>query len=594
MKVSQIGRYSALGTNKNGRSTNKQNTSFNNNFNNKKAQNPSFNGIASDVAFNVLDKGFSVLDKNAMIQVSFVDTVSTNIPRTLVDLKTGLAAAFETCRREFSGLFVNCLMPGLIVGGIAGALPKGNDLKGTGAAASWANSDVIDKLKGVYSNAQASGAENTTKEYVKQALASIDGLDGNKWVNFAEAGKEASKKFAKNAKAGQLSPYESAIEHITEAVSAKGSVRKRLLKQAQSEISGVTKAENILRFNGKPQANLGETLRDIADMGEKFNIVKDRTIESLGSAKSSMTAEEVSSKVAGAVENYSSSLKKFVSKKSFIGLGIVLGIAASIQTINRAITRKQFNAEGAPIYKDFGKKDTTQKMDERQKKIFKAKKLAAAVGMYGLAAASMMKKPSVGMFQFSNIFPTMDQCRWIASTTFASRMLGAEDENELRETTVRDIASFAGLYFLGDYVKKGVASGMEALSKTKTGSELLGKNIVLLNRKKEIAKPVLNQGASLMEKAATMAGFRAKQFGNWIKNTELKTASEVANVNVRNLRNICRVADIAFSVVMLGLLLPKYNRAVTEKKVAAAKLQEENQKNIAMTANTPKIFQNLV
>ena len=29
------------------------------------------------------------------------------------------------------------------------------------------------------------------------------------------------------------------------------------------------------------------------------------------------------------------------------------------------ITRKQFNAEGAPIYKDFGKKDTTQKMDEK-------------------------------------------------------------------------------------------------------------------------------------------------------------------------------------------------------------------------------------
>ena len=214
--------------------------------------------------------------------------------------------------------------------------------------------------------------------------------------------------------------------------------------------------------------------------------------------------------------------------------------------------------------------------------------------MYGLAAASMMKKPSVGMFQFSNIFPTMDQCRWIASTTFASRMLGAEDENELRETTVRDIASFAGLYFLGDYVKKGVASGMEALSKTKTGSQLLGKNVVLLNRKKEIAKPVIKQGASLMEKAAVMTGFRAKQLGNWIKNTELKTASEVANVNVRNLRNICRVADIAFSVVMLGLLLPKYNRAVTEKKVAAAKLQEENQKTRTMTANTPKVFQNLV
>ena len=147
-----------------------------------------------------------------------------------------------------------------------------------------------------------------------------------------------------------------------------------------------------------------------------------------------------------------------------MGLGLVIAIAVSIQSINRAITRKQFKAEGAPIYKDFGKKDTTQKMDENQKKKFFAKKLASAAGMYGLAAASMMKKPSVGMFQFTGIFPTLDQCRWIASSTFASRMLAAEDENELRETTVRDIASFAGLYFLGDYVKKSAASAIEAFS----------------------------------------------------------------------------------------------------------------------------------
>ena len=237
-------------------------------------------------------------------------------------------------------------------------------------------------------------------------------------------------------------------------------------------------------------------------------------------------------------------------------------------------------------------------MDENQKKKFFGKKLLAAGGMFGMAALSMMKKPSLGMFQFSNIFPTLDQCRWIASSTFASRMLSAEDDNELRESTVRDIASFAGLYFLGDYVKKGVASAFEALSKTKNGSKLLGENVVLLNRKKEIAKPVLKEGASLLEKAGSQIGYRAKQFGNWIKNTDLKTAAEVASTKTRNLRNVCRVADIAFSIVMLGILLPKYNRKVTEKKVAAAKLQEEQQaktiqNNVALK-NTPEIFKQFV
>lgn len=553
MRIAETGRYNTI--------NNKQTTGHSN-----------FNGGTSDLFFNVLDKGFKVLDKNAMIQVSFIDTVSTNIPRTLVDLKTGLAAAFETCRREFSGLFVNCLMPGLVVGAVAALLPKGNELKGTNVVGSWANSDSINKLKTVYQEAQNSGAADTTKEYVKRALSSIEGLDGKTWVKYAEKSTDDR--------------FKNAVQEITSAITTGNKAdRTKLLKSAQTRLAELTKAESILRFNGKPQANLGETLRDVTDLGSKFNAVKDRTLNSMGKTAADMSNPEVSGKISEAINTYGSKLNTFVNKKSLIGMAIVIGIAVSIQTINRAITRKQFNAEGAPIYKDFGEKDTTQKMDEKQKKQFKMKKLAAAIGMYGLAGLSMMKKPSLGMFQFSGIFPTLDQCRWIAASTFASRMVGAEDENELRETTVRDIASFCGLYFLGDYVKKGAASAIEALSKTKHGAKLFGENVVLLNRSKEVAKPAAKNISS-------MVGYRFKQFGNWIKNTELKAASEVSSTKVRNLRNICRVADIAFSVIMLGILLPKYNRKVTEKKVAEAKRQEQlkNQTIMQSIKNTPDIF----
>ena len=545
-----------------------------------------FRGSISDVAFNILDRSFSILDKNAMIQVSFVDTISTNIPRTIVDLKTGLAAALETCRREFSGLFVNCLMPGLVVMGLAGLLPKGKDLRGTNVVASWANSDSIEKLKGAYKQAQSSGNADKTRTYVENVLSSIEGLDGKNWIKYADKASEPL--------------YQEAVSNITQAISSSGPERKTLLKQARFKLAGLTKAESILRYNGTAQANLEETLRDVVDLGSKFEGVKNKTLSSLGVTPDTLVRPEISSKVSDAIDKYSLSLKNFVNKKSLIGMGIVIAIAVSIQTINRAITRKQFKAEGAPIYKDFGKKDTTQKMDEKQKKVFFAKKIASAAGMYGLAALSMMKKPSLGMFQFSGIFPTMDQCRWIASSTFASRMLGAEDENELRETTVRDIASFSGLYFLGDYVKKGVASAIEAFSKTRKGSEFFGENVVLLNRKKEIAKPIINGGASFGEKLLSGLGYRVKQFGNWIKNTELKSAAEIADIKTRNLRNICRVADIAFSVVMLGILLPKYNRSVTEKKVAEAKKQEERQKramfdfSVVQKEDTPQIFKNLI
>ena len=582
MKVSETDRFKTLTPKQN----NNNRLGIVKNQNQKIRNSASFKGGAVDAAFNLLDKGFSVLDKNAMIQVAFVDSVSTDIPRTLVDLKTSLAAALETMRREFSGLIVNCLMPGFIVKGIAKVLPKPKNLKGTDVAGSWANSDAINKLKEVYNSAQESGAADKTKEYVQRALSSIEGLDGTSWIKYSDK--------------ASTPEFQDAVSKVTQAVSSSGKERKTLLKEAQSKLAGITKAESILRFNGKPNSNLEETLRDVADLGSKFNTVKSRTISSLGKSADDIVNPEITSKVKDAINNYSSSLNKLVNKKSLLGLGLVIAIAVSIQSINRAITRKQFKAEGAPIYKDFGKKDTTQKMDENQKKKFFAKKLASAAGMYGLAAASMMKKPSVGMFQFTGIFPTLDQCRWIASSTFASRMLAAEDENELRETTVRDIASFAGLYFLGDYVKKSAASAIEAFSKTKKGAGLIGEKVVLLNRKKEIAKPVLEKGASAGEKIISQIGYRAKQLGNWIKNTELKTAAEVSSVKVRNLRNLCRVADIAFSVIMLGILLPKYNRSVTEKKVAAAKQKEEQAKNAAYNyteiqqQNMPQIFKSLI
>ncbi len=537
----------------------------------KDKKNTSFKGAGIDCVFNVVDKFFGVLDKNPMIQVSFVDTVSTNIPRTLMDLSTGLAAAFETCRREFSGLFVNCLMPGLIVKGIASILPKSKEIAGTDVAASWANGASTERFKEIYKSVQDSDTVNKAKEYAEKVLGSIEGLDGKNWVRYAD--KSSAPK------------YKEAVEEIVKATSVNGKSRKMLLKDAQSKIAEVTKAENILRFNGVKQSNLEETLRDMTDLYTKFETVKNNSPK--GAVKD-------------AIDKYSSSLINFVNKKSIIGMILVIGIAVSIQTINRAITRKQFKAAGAPIYKDFGKKDTTQKMDEKEKKRFKIKKLLSAIGMYGLAALSMMKKPTMGMFQFSGIFPTMDQCRWIAASTFASRMLGAEDDNELRETTVRDIASFSGLYFLGDYAKKGAASAIEALSKTKKGAELFGGNVVLLNRSKEIEKPVIEQCAAPLQKAFQQGKYRLKQFGNWIKNTELKTAAEVSSTKVKNLRNICRMADIAFSIVMLGIILPKYNRAVTEKKVAAAKLraEQENKSRQEMLnrtlKNTPEIFKELV
>jgi len=177
--------------------------------------------------------------------------------------------------------------------------------------------------------------------------------------------------------------------------------------------------------------------------------------------------------------------------------------------------------------------------------------------MVGLALLSMMKKPSLEMFQFKGMFPTVDQCRWIATATFASRMLASEDPNELRESTVRDIASFSGLYFLGDYASKAAATLFEKCDK----------DAKLLNHIKETT-PDANV---------------FKKFGNWVKNVKVKSFDEVAkSAKNTKYRGLCELASLGFSIVTPA-------RKEAERKANMQKEQNKIQQMTTPIDNKPTI-----
>ena len=121
--------------------------------------NPNFTG-ALDGAVRVL----KTFNDKPMIGVAFTDTVATNAPRSIFDfLSLGPAAGFETARREFSGLIVNCLMPSFFVLGAA-KLINGHymkDFKGINISSSWANSETIDTLKDVYKDVLQQGTSDS-------------------------------------------------------------------------------------------------------------------------------------------------------------------------------------------------------------------------------------------------------------------------------------------------------------------------------------------------------------------------------------------------------------------------------------------------
>ena len=227
----------------------------------------------------------------------------------------------------------------------------------------------------------------------------------------------------------------------------------------------------------------------------------------------------------------------------------------SMQEINRYLTRKKYNIEGAPIYKDFENGNSNhKKMNEKEKKQFFVEKIIASIGMTALAALSLDRKPNMSMLQFKGLFPSMDQCRIISLVTFVSRLFSAEDKNELRESFIRDAVSFCSLYFLGDYVAKGAATLMEKVNK----------DVKLLNRFTKTSK-----NDSIF-----------KRITAWTKDTALKSFDEIKGKKATNLRSVAQAAGIAFSIVTLGIILPFYNRKITEKKVRQQKeMEAKNQNN---------------
>ena len=501
-----------------------------------KENNQNFKGSFLDAA----TKGLQMCDKYPMIGVALTDSVATDVPRTIFDLvKTGVPAAMETARREFSGLFVNCLMPSFIVLGAAKFLNKGTmgkEFSDINLSNSWANGESINKFVEIFKNSMDVTSKTTTQSEIKtffnNIFTGLNGRDGDKWVEFSSTlGKDK---------------LEEVSELLTKAVFDNSGDKKALkntLAQVSSLITDTTHAGEILTYDINAKgfgSNLSELLRDSVDIAKKF------------------TQESVRNNL----DLFGKKATKLVNAKSILGLAIIVPIAMSVQSINRAITRHKYKQKGAPIYKDFEKGNTHKEMNAKEKANFFSQKIACAALMVSIALLSMMKKPSMQMFQFKGMFPTVDQCRWIATSTFVSRMFASEDPNELRESTVRDIASFSGLYFLGDYAAKAAASIIEKIKP----------DVKLLNRtgKSNAQSPILNR------------------IGDWIKNTYVKSFDEVLPKD-KNMRSICELASLGFSIISLGILLPAYNRQVTEKKVAQAK-----QKELQQTKNATKSDPDLI
>lgn len=459
---------------------------------------PQFKGVGE-----ALLTGIQLCETNPMVNVSVLDLSTAIIPRTIIETKTNVFAGFEAFRRESSGLIVNCLLPSFIVLGISKMFGKHIMGKNTKMSSCWANEETINKVADYWQKADGEGSLKI-KTTIKNLLKDIHAQDG-----------EVLKSFNDDAL------VDKSVNLLTQAVNEKNPKEfKKLVKEAFEHISRQTHASENIKIGAKDGKYFSENLSSV--MRDTPKILK----------------ELIENPKAKDVDWFVKNSKKLLNTKSLLGLSIIIPLAISMQPINRWITSKLSGKKGAPIYKDFKESKQKELSPKENAELFK-QKIFSVGSMIAVSLLSMLKIPNMQMVQFKGLFPTMDQARLISTATFASRMMASEDKNDLAEATVRDIATFSGLYFIGDYAAKITATILE---KTK-GVKLLN----YLNK-----KPDKNEGI-------------IKRLAYWIKDTKLKSSNEVLD-NAKNLRAYCQLSNIGFSLLLLGIFIPLYTRGKTNKK----------------------------
>lgn len=500
---------------------------------------PQFKGGPLDLAVSAIQ----LCEANPMINVAVLDLSTAIIPRTVVESETNPYAGFEAFRRESSGLIINCMVPGLIVAGVAKALEKPIMGGSTKMAGCWANEETINMVKDFWGKSKGINKRAKIENTIRKVLYNIEGIDGA-----AENGKLSVVKFdAKKNLFSKRYDFEESIKLIADEVeklsqekpkglSARwkaGKASKNNIKNAYENIVKKTfvseniKIKGLLDANGKPVTGyFGQGVKDIVQSFPKI-------LHELSSGKYTNSAD------------FAQRAGRLVTEKSLLGLGLVIPLALSAQPFNRWVTEKMSGKKGAPIYKDFGQTQTREQTSKEKAALFGQKIISSGL-MIGVALLSMVKnRVSVkNITQFKGIFPSMDQARIVSTATFVSRIMASEDKNDLREATVRDIATFSAFYFLGDYVAKGIATGLQKTKKCKE------KGIVLINELKQ-----LPEGANIL-----------KKFAHWAKDTALKSSDELMDGLPKKMRSICQLGNLAFSLVALGLLIPRMNRKKTYKE----------------------------
>ena len=462
------------------------------------------NTLNFNAAMGGLSKALYTLSNNDMLNASFVDVFAMDTPRTIVETKNrGKQAGIEMGFREYTGTFIAEFSAALFAVIASKFIAKKLTPDVKVNSGSWITNNGLDVFSDIYNK-----SDKTPKSYVENILNSMSGLKGKETNEFSKIDKDKTK---------------SIVEKLTNLITDNKIDKKeskKVLNQVQDEIINLLGADNNITIKGvnnkSVSSNLSHALRDIVDSGKNifFGVNK-------------QNPNKIVSK-----------LKSMNNMRIGIAIPLSMGLAITNQYLNRYLTKRRTGIDNFVGENNYESNVAFKKEKKKEKGLWWKKLLSAGIFVLMLSKVMGVKKPAdfIKKLEFDGPVTSGNTIKTVYGTLILGRIFASKDSTELRETNVRDYLGFLNWLVLGGFVAKGVGQ--------------------MLDPKQEKLFNISNKG---------------KGIKHWLKDVSLKSQKEIlahgGNVksNLRKL-NFAQMSGIAYSTIMLGVLLPKLNIWMTQHK----------------------------
>lgn len=472
-----------------------------------------------------LTQGLAALSTNPMLNASLVDVFAMGLPRTIVEYKErNKYAGFEMAFREFTGTFIACFSAGLFGQMINKTMSKRIQPEIKVNENSWASNNTIDVLNQI---------NKSGKNYSKNLFNSLSGLNKNEelawnkinWDKIEWYDKEAWNNLKWDNKEfdgvhNKIKSEKSIIETFDKLISD-----KKLSKNDSKNLQNIL-TERVINAVGA-ESNITIKSGDKSITSTVQNILRD----SIDMGKNVFSAKESEKTIV--------KLKKLNKVKTLGALTLSIVLALTNQAINRYITQKRTGSKEFVGNMDYESHIGNNSQTDKKKNLNFNKVLASA-GFVAMLAKVMNIKNTKDFFkklEFTGPTTSGNAIKTVYGALILGRFFASKDNTELRETVVRDYLGFLNWLVLGGFVAKGVGNLLDKDRKA------------LFNTSKE-----------------------GKGVKHWLNDVSLKTHSEIAaqggkdiKKNLRKL-NVAHISGLAYSALMLGILLPKLNISMTKHK----------------------------